>query len=62
MFVTLGAYSREAMVIERQRPGLRLLSGEDIVSLLLEHYSALPTRSRALMPLAPVLAVDDSAD
>lgn len=62
LFVTLGAYSREAMSIERQRPGLRLLSGEDVVTLVLEHYSALPERWRTLLPLSPVLVVADSAD
>ncbi len=62
LFVTLGAYSRDALAIERQRPGLRLLSGEDMVSLVLQHYGALPARWRNLMPLTPVLVVDDSAD
>ncbi len=62
LFVTLGSYSRDARMIERQRTGLRLLSGEDIVSLVLEHYAELPEERRALIPLTPVLVVADSAD
>lgn len=62
VFVTLGNYSRDALMIERQRPGLRLLSGEDIVTLVLEHYPKLPETCRALIPLTPVLVVADTAD
>lgn len=62
LFVTLGAYSRDAVGIERTRSGLRLLTGEDVVSLALQHYAALPQRWRTRVPLTSVLVVDDSAD
>ena len=62
VFMTLGAYSRDALALERQRPGLRLITGEDIVSLVLDHYAALPERWRALMPLTPLLVVSDIAN
>ncbi|GAA4628655.1 restriction endonuclease [Cellulomonas oligotrophica] len=62
LFVTLGAYSRDAVGIERTRSGLRLLTGEDVVTLVLQHYAALPQRWRSLIPLTSVLVVDDSAD
>lgn len=61
VFMTLGTYSREALGRERQVPGLRLLSGEDIVTLVLENYAALPERWRILMPLTPLLVVSDAA-
>lgn len=61
LFVTLGSYSRDALALERQRPGIRLLSGEDVVSLVLEHYSQLPERWRLLIPLTMLLVVADSA-
>ncbi|GAB2900805.1 restriction endonuclease [Neomicrococcus lactis] len=61
VFMTLGTYSREALGSERQVPGLRLLSGEDIVTLVLENYAALPERWRSLMPLTPLLVVSDAA-
>jgi restriction system protein len=62
LFATLGTYSREARALERQRPGIRLLTGEDLVTLVLEHYSNLPQRWRAVIPLTPLLVVSDSAD
>ncbi|AEG43161.1 restriction endonuclease [Isoptericola variabilis] len=62
LFVTLGSYSREAISIERQRPGLRLVSGEDVVSLVLENYTKLAERWRSRIPLTPVLVVADAAD
>lgn len=61
VFVTLGSYSREAFSLERQRAGLRLLTGEDIVSLFLNHYASLPERWRSIIPLTPLLVVADSA-
>jgi restriction system protein len=62
IFVTLGTYTRDAVSIERSRSGLRLLTGEDVVTLVLQHYAALPHRWRAKVPLTPVLVVDDAAD
>lgn len=62
IFVTLGTYTRDAVAIERSKSGLRLLSGEDVVTLVLQNYAALPHRWRARVPLTPVLVVDDTAD
>lgn len=62
MFVTLGNYSADALAIERTRPGLRLLTGDGVVSLFLDHYAELGTTWRTRIPLTPVLAVDDAAD
>lgn len=62
LFVTLGAYSRDAVAIERVRQGLRLLSGEDLVDLVLRHYESLSQRWRGRIPLTPLLVVDDQAD
>lgn len=61
LFVTLGAYSKDARMVERQHNGMRLLSGEDVVTLVLENYNSLPERWRSLMPLTPVLVVSDAA-
>ena len=61
VFVTLGNYSRDALAIERQRTGLRLISGEDLVTLVLENYAELPEVWRAVFPLTRVLVVADSA-
>lgn len=62
LFVTLGAYSRDALAIERVRQGLRLISGENLVDLVLRHYGAMSQRWRGRIPLTSVLVVDDEAD
>lgn len=62
VFVTLGTYSKDARWIERQKQGLRLLGGEEIVGLILTSYDHLPERWRTLIPLRPLLVVDDSTD
>lgn len=62
LFVTLGTYSRDAVAIERGRSGLRLLNGEDVVTLVLDNYPTLSHRWRALIPLTTILVVDDAAD
>ncbi|WP_225755445.1 restriction endonuclease [Actinotalea sp. Marseille-Q4924] len=62
LFVTLGSYSRDAVSIERTRSGLRLLTGEDVVTLTLQNYAALPQRWRSRIPLTSALVVDDAAD
>lgn len=61
LFVTLGNYSKDALAIERQRPGLRLLAGEDIVTLTLDNYAKLPESWRSKIPLTSVLVVADTA-
>jgi restriction system protein len=62
LFVTLGTYSKDAVSIERQRPGLRLVSGEEVVGLVLENYAKLSERWRTRIPLTSVLVVADAAD
>lgn len=58
LYVTLGAYSSDAISLERERHQLRLLSGKDVVDLVLTHYSALPPQWRARVPLRQVYVVD----
>lgn len=62
LFVTLGSYTRDALAIERQRPGLRLITGEDLVTMVLENYDRLPQRWRAEIPLTSVLVVSDDVE
>jgi restriction system protein len=62
LFVTLGTYTRDAQNIERQRSGLRLLNGEDVVSMVLANYEKLPQSWRSMLPLTNVLVVADTAE
>jgi restriction system protein len=50
LFVTLGSYSRQARMRERNNPRLRLIDGEELVDLILTHYPQMAARYRQLLP------------
>ena len=58
LFVTLGSYTKEARALEQNKPGLRLLGGEDVVDLVLEHYPSLSARWRERIPLRLVYSIE----
>jgi restriction system protein len=58
LFVTLGSYAPDALHMERTRQDLRLINGSKLVELVFEHYAALESEWKRLLPLRPVYAVD----
>lgn len=58
LFVTLGSFSRQAIELERNRPKLRLIDGDQFVELLFEHYAKLAPRYRSIMPLKQIYVPD----
>lgn len=58
LFVSLGSFSRQAVELERNRPKLRLIDGEQFVELLLEHYGRLSPRYRSIIPLKQIYVPD----
>lgn len=62
LFVTLGSYTRQARMRERNTPRLRLLDGEEFVQLILEHYPQLSPRYRTMIPLKQIYVPDLIAD
>lgn len=58
LFVSLGAYSSDALALERERQALRLLSGQDVVDLVLKYYTGLAPEWRARIPLRQVYVID----
>lgn len=58
VFVTLGNYSTDAVHLERTRQNLRLVTGAQLVDLVLEHYEALDPMWKRMIPLRRVYAVD----
>ena len=62
LFVTLGAYSSDAIRIERTRQDLRLINGVQLVELILEHYEALDPEWKQLLPLSRVYVVSRTPD
>jgi restriction system protein len=58
LFITLGSFSRQAIDLERNRPKLRLIDGEEFVELVLENYSRLSPRYRTMIPLKQIYVPD----
>jgi restriction system protein len=51
LFITLGEYSAQARQFERSKHNLRLLSGEELVALIFNHYDRFEPRYQMLLPL-----------
>lgn len=62
LFVTLGSYSRQARLRERNNPRLRLIDGDDLVQIILQRYGALAPRYRILLPLKQIYVPDPLAE
>lgn len=58
LFITLGSFSRQSIELERNRPKIRLIDGEQFVELLLEHYEQLAPRYRSIIPLKQIYVPD----
>ena len=58
LFVTLGSYSRQARIRERNSPRLRLLDGEQLVQLILQRYPKISPRYRTMIPLKQIYVPD----
>ena len=58
LFVNLGSYSQPARVLERNKAKLRLIDGEQLIALVLEHYSKLSPKYRTLLPLKQIYVPD----
>jgi restriction system protein len=58
LFVTLGTYSKDAQHLGRLRQDLRLVTGTDLVDLVLAHYESFDPEWKRLLPLRRVYLVD----
>jgi restriction system protein len=54
LVVTLGYFSPPAIQFGKSRSNLRLIDGEDLVAMVLEHYEAIDPKYKALIPLKRV--------
>ena len=58
LFVNLGSYSRPTRLLERNKAKLRLIDGDELVNLVLEHYARLSPKYRVLLPLKQIYVAD----
>ena len=63
LVVTLGFFTAQARAFERNKSNLRLIDGDQLVELILEHYEGFDSRYKGLLPLKRVYVpepLDDS--
>jgi len=58
LFVTLGDFSNQAESFARNKPNLRLIAGDELVGLILQHYEKFDSRYKGLLPLKQVYVPD----
>jgi restriction system protein len=58
LFVSLGTFSKDAVVMERQHHNLKLVDGPALVQLLLDGYDSLAMEWKQLLPLKQVWVSD----
>ena len=54
MVVTLGAFTNQAESFARNKSNLRLIDGDDLVGLILQHYDQFDSKYKGLLPLKRV--------
>ncbi len=54
LFVTLGPFTKQAINFASSKSNLRLIDGEELVDLILEHYEEFDSRYKGLLPLQKV--------
>ncbi|MHB8928779.1 MAG: restriction endonuclease [Bacillota bacterium] len=54
LIVTLGTFTNHARAFAQSKGNLRLIDGDDLVELILEHYEEFDSRYKGLMPLRRV--------
>jgi restriction system protein len=58
LFITLGEFSSQADNFARNKANLRLVPGDELVSLILQHYEKFDSRYKGLLPLKQVYVPD----
>ncbi|MGF6312343.1 putative Mrr-cat superfamily restriction endonuclease [Bradyrhizobium sp. i1.8.4] len=58
LFVTLGDFSNQAISFARSKPNLRLVAGDELVNIILQHYEQFDSRYKGLLPLKRVYVPD----
>ena len=54
LFVTLGTFTPKAKALAQSKHNLRLIDGEELVQLILEHYEQFDSRYKSILPLKRV--------
>ncbi len=59
LFITLGRFTKDSRVRERQHPNLRLIDGDELLKLVFEYYEQAGARLKSFLPLKRVYIPED---
>ena len=62
LLVTLGSFTNQAMSFSRSKSNLRLIDGDELVTLILAHYEQLDSRYKGILPLKRVYVPESVID
>jgi restriction system protein len=62
LFVTLGDYSRQALDFGKSKSIVQLINGQQLVSLIFDHYEKLDPKHKSHIPLRRIYVPDPPAD
>jgi restriction system protein len=62
MVVTLGSFTNQAINFARNKSNLRLIDGEELVTLILQHYEQFGSKYKGLLPLKRVYVPEPLED
>ena len=62
MVVTLGSFTNQALATARNKSNLRLVDGDELVKMVLQHYERFDSRYKGLMPLRRVYVPEPLED
>jgi restriction system protein len=54
LFITLGAFTKQAINFAASKSNLRLIDGDELVNLILQHYEEFDSKYKGLLPLKHV--------
>jgi restriction system protein len=62
LFVTLGTFTNQAKTFAQNKSNLRLIDGDELVNLVLQHYEQFDSRYKGILPLKQVYIPDEEAE
>ena len=62
LFVTLGTFTNQAKTFAQNKSNLRLIDGDELVDLVLQHYEQFDSRYKGILPLKRVYIPDEQAE
>lgn len=54
LFVAINGFSKKAREFAKSKPNLRIIDGDELIDIVLQHYEQLDSKYKAIIPLKNV--------